>query len=182
MMREVLMRRLNRGLADENLPDLIVIDGGKGQLNVLLAVLSDLEIEGIDAVALAKSRVMGQAEGAGGAPLRSSERVFIPGVKDPVYLRSHTDELFLLTHLRDEAHRFAIEFHRQRRKKKNFRSALDEIPGVGADRRSALLRNFGSLRAVKRASVEELRDVKGVGPRLAQIIHDAFHETNPDTK
>ena len=114
-MRELLHRRLKRGLEEQDLPDLIVVDGGKGQLNVAAAVLDDLSIEGVDLVSIAKSRVLDETRTD--AVVRSSERIFIPGIKNPIVLRPHTDELFLMTHLRDEAHRFAITFHRKRRKK-----------------------------------------------------------------
>ena len=178
MMREVLLRRLERGLAEEDLPDMIVIDGGKGQLNVVLAVMSDLGIEGVDVVGLAKSRVLEGAEGAGGSPLRSSERVFIPGVKDPIYLKPHTDELFLMTHLRDEAHRFAIEFHRLKRRKKTIKSRLDRIPGVGQSRRRNLLRAFGSVKGVAQADVAEIGRVSGIGAQLAETIHRTLNGDN----
>lgn len=174
MMREVLLRRLRRGLTEEDLPHLIVVDGGKGQLNVALAVVADLGIEGVDVVALAKSRVLHDDADPDGTPIRSSERVFLPNVREPIPLRAHTDELFVMTHLRDEAHRFAITFHRKRRKKAQFSSPLDGIEGVGPARRRALLRHFGSLRGVRAATVEELAGVSGVGPRLAQEIHEAL--------
>lgn len=178
MMREVLMRRLQRGLSRGDgagdLPDLIVVDGGKGQLNVAVAVFEDLGVAGVDVVGLAKSRVLEGGVGPDGAVVRSAERVFLPGVKDPVALRSHTDELFLMTHLRDEAHRFAITFHRKLRVGRNFESALDRIPGVGAARRKALLVHFGSLKRLRSATVEALAEVEGIGPQLARTIHDAL--------
>lgn len=175
MMREVLIRRLQRGLAEADLPDLIVVDGGKGQLNVAVAVFEDLAISGVDVVGLAKSRVLDGGFGPDGAVVRSAERVFLPGVKDPIVLRSHTDELFLMTHLRDEAHRFAITFHRKLRVGRNFLSVLDEIPGVGPARRKALLRHFGSLKRLRRADVEALSAVDGIGPQLAATIYDALN-------
>lgn len=174
MMREVLMRRLRRGLDEGDLPDLIVVDGGKGQLNVAVAVFADLQIGGVDVVGLAKSRVLDGGVGPDGGVLRSAERVFLPGVKDPIYLRSHTDELFLMTHLRDEAHRFAITFHRKLRAGRNFESPLDRVPGVGESRRKALLKHFGSLKRLGRASVDAIAEVDGIGPALAQAIHDAL--------
>lgn len=174
MMREVLMRRLKRGLEEGDLPDLIVVDGGKGQLNVALTVFADLAIEGVDVVGLAKSRVIEGVDDPHGAPLRSAERVFLPGVKDPVPLRSHTDELFLMTHLRDEAHRFAITFHRKLRTGGNFQNVLDTIPGVGPTRRKALLTAFGSLRKLRQADVAALAAVEGIGEQLARTIHEAL--------
>lgn len=172
MMREVLLRRLERGLKEESLPDLIVVDGGKGQLNVARAVMEDLGIVGVDVVGLAKSRVVDK--GDEDQTVRSSERVFLPGVKDPVALRPHTDELFLMTHLRDEAHRFAITFHRKLRDKKTLQSALDDIPGVGPARRKALLAHFGSVSGVREATVEDLAGVDGIGRQLAEVIRAAL--------
>ena len=174
MMREVLVRRLKRGVAEGRLPDLIVVDGGKGQLGVAVAVLEDLAIEGVDVVGLAKSRVQDESDAAGGVT-RSQERVFLPGVRDPVTLRAHTDELFLLTHLRDEAHRFAITFHRKLRGKQTLKSALDGIPGIGPARRRSLLRAFGSVKGVRAASEHEIAAVAGIGPALARVLVDALH-------
>jgi excinuclease ABC subunit C len=106
---------------------------------------------------------------------RTPERVFVPGRKDPVVLRQNSAELYLLVRLRDEAHRFAIEFHRRLRRARTLRSGLDEIAGVGESRRKALLRHFGSLRRVRDASLEELQAVEGVGPAQARAIRDFFH-------
>jgi excinuclease ABC subunit C len=106
---------------------------------------------------------------------RTPERVFLPGRKDPIVLRQNSAELFLLARLRDEAHRFAITFHRKLRRSRNLHSVLEEIPGIGAGRRRALLRAFGSLRRVREASLEALREVDGFGPKQAQAVHDFFH-------
>jgi excinuclease ABC subunit C len=106
---------------------------------------------------------------------RTPERVFLPGRKDPIVLRQNSSELFLLTRLRDEAHRFAITFHRKLRRSRNFQSVLEEIPGIGAGRRKALLRALGSLRRVKEASVEEIARVEGFGPKAAKAVWDFFH-------
>lgn len=173
MMREVLTRRLERGLAEADLPDLIVVDGGKGQLGVAVAVLSDLGIEGVDVVGLAKSRVL---PGAGDDPRRSPERVFLPGVREPVVLRPHTDELFLMTRIRDEAHRFAITFHRKLRRGRSFETVLDAVPGIGPGRRRALLQAFGSVKRLRAASEAELAAVPGIGPRLARELSAALAE------
>jgi excinuclease ABC subunit C len=170
MMREVLMRRLRRGLEEGDLPQLLVVDGGRGQLGVAVAVVEDLKIEGLDVVGLAKSRVLDGDRDDLGAPARSPERVFLPGRKDPVALRSNTDELHLMTYLRDEAHRFANSFHRQVRDKKVLRSTLEEIPGVGPARRRALLKTFGSLKRVREATLEALAAVPGIGDSLARDI------------
>ncbi len=173
MMREVLVRRLRRGVEEGRLPDLIVVDGGKGQLGVACAVLEDLAIEGVDVVGLAKARVLEGTDEAGGVT-RSEERVFLPGVRDPVVLRAHTDELFMLTHLRDEAHRFAINFHRKLRAGGTLKSALDGIPGIGPARRRALLRAFGSVKGLRAAAERDIEAVSGIGPSLARVVHEAL--------
>jgi excinuclease ABC subunit C len=173
MMREVLTRRLKRGLVEEDLPDLIVVDGGKGQLGVATAVFEDLGIQGVDVCGLAKSRVL-EGENEEGAKDRSPERVFLPGVKDPIVLRWHTDELFLMERLRDEAHRFAITFHRKLRTGRNFESALDEVPGIGPARKRALLQAFGSVKRLREASEAELAAVPGIGAALAREVLSAL--------
>src|SRR5690606_37873537 len=198
------------------LPDLIVIDGGKGQLNRVVAAVQDLGIpvgvEGIDLVSLAKERKdFAPRTPTGLSRLRSRaatepaetvageatpgkiyedwavsddaspdadtptevrpERVFVPGVKDPIVLQPGSSERFLMERVRDEAHRFAIGHHRKRRAKRSLRSALDEIEGVGPALKRALVRHFGSVAAIRRADVEALAEVKGIGPALAERIH-----------
>jgi excinuclease ABC subunit C len=106
---------------------------------------------------------------------RTPERVFLPGRKDPIVLRQNSAELFLLTRLRDEAHRFAITFHRKLRRERNFQSVLESIPGVGEGRKKALLRHFGALKRVKEATAEELASVEGFGPRQARAVFEFFH-------
>jgi excinuclease ABC subunit C len=252
MLHEVITRRLRRGLAEGAFPDLLVIDGGKGQLHAALAAAHDLGVptkpvpgnEGapfVEMVGLAKSRLVdygtarvvsgrrrrasfeaaavrparseaestsvrperseaestsvrperSEAESKGAAALadaaeatsrgfvgeleRTPERVFLPGRKDPVVLRQNSAEMFLLTRLRDEAHRFAITFHRKLRRSRNFQSVLEEIPGIGAGRRKALLRTLGSLKRIKEARVEEIAAVEGFGPKAAQAVWDFFH-------
>jgi excinuclease ABC subunit C len=222
MLYEVVSRRLRRAIAEGAFPDLLVIDGGKGQLGAALAAARDLGLptkpvagnEGapfVEMAALAKSRLLdfgtarvisgrrrraGPGEGAPASDLadaaeraqrgfvpeaeRTPERVFLPGRKDPTVLRQNSAELFLLTRLRDEAHRFAITFHRKLRRSRNFQSVLEEIPGVGAGRRRALLRALGSLKKVKEASVEELSAVEGFGPRAAEAVWSFFHPTEAE--
>ena len=221
MLHEVITRRLKRALAEGCFPDLLVIDGGKGQLNAALAAAHDLGVptkrvpgnEGapfVEMVGLAKSRLVdfgtarvisrrrpaartgpAAADARQAAELvdvadlaqrgfvaeaeRTPERVFLPGRKDPIVLRQNSAELFLLTRLRDEAHRFAITFHRKLRRSRNFQSVLEEIPGVGAGRRKALLRALGSLRRIKEASLEELSRVEGFGPKAAEAVWAFFH-------
>ncbi|MBZ4416977.1 excinuclease ABC subunit UvrC [Myxococcus sp. RHSTA-1-4] len=171
-MYEVVTRRLKRGLEDGDLPDLLVIDGGKGQLASAHAAMKDLGVEKVDVVGLAKSRDLEvfdrDAESA-----RSPERVFVVGRKDPIVLQQNSAELFMLTRMRDEAHRFAITFQKQVLRKSRVRSALEDIPGVGEARRKMLLRHFGSLKRVGEATIEELAEV--VGPAVAERVHAGLH-------
>jgi len=109
---------------------------------------------------------------------RTPERVFLPGRKDPVVLRQNSAELFVLARLRDEAHRFAITFHRKLHRERNFQSVLEEISGIGEGRKKALLRHFGSLKKVREASLEELAQVEGFGPRQAALVHDFFRRAD----
>jgi excinuclease ABC subunit C len=173
-MHEVLGRRLKRGLEEGDLPDLIVIDGGKGQLAAAAAAMRDLGVEGVDLVALAKSRDL-DSEAPDVQQDRSPERVFLLNRKDPIVLPQTSPELFALTRLRDEAHRFAITFQRKLSRKRGLASALDQVPGVGETRRTALLRHFGSLKRLKEASIEELAEVDGVGPAVAERLHAFLH-------
>lgn len=172
MMHEVLARRFAPGRED-GLPDLIVVDGGLGQLSVLMAVLRELGVEGVAAAALAKSRV---EKGMMAEEIeRSAERVFLPGRKNPVVLRQNSPPLLLLARIRDEAHRFAITHHKKLRGKATLSSALGEIPGVGEKRQKALLRHFGSLKRLKEATVEELIEVKGMTKKVAEEVWKYFH-------
>jgi excinuclease ABC subunit C len=172
---EVLKRRLTRGVEEDLLPDLILIDGGKGQLSVLTTVLEELSLaDRIDAAGIAKSRVLANVRGHGVE--RSAERFFLPGRKNPVILRQGSPALFMLERLRDEAHRFAITHHRKLRNRSTLHSVLEDIPGVGAQRRKALLRHFGSLKKIQLASLEELEAMPGLSQALARRIHSALRE------
>jgi len=172
MMFEVLRRRLTRAVREQVFPDLIVVDGGKGQLNVAIEVLRELGNEQVDVVGLAKKRVVRAAREA--EVERSDERVFLPGRVNPVILRRNSNALFLLQRLRDEAHRFAITYHRALRGKERLRSVLDAIPGVGAERRRRLLRAFGSVKRMRAATVDELAEVPGISPGLARTVREAL--------
>ena len=154
-MREALERRYRRAKLEADLPDLLIIDGGKGHLNVALKVLDDLEIVSLDVISLAKE----DGRHDRGATL---EQVFLPHVKDPIKLRQNSPVLFLLQQIRDEAHRTAITFNRNLHLKKNMNSILDEIEGIGPAKRKQLLRHFGSLKRVLSATEEEIGNVKGL--------------------
>jgi excinuclease ABC subunit C len=174
-LREVLFRRLRRGIEESCLPDLILIDGGKGQLGVLTAVINDLHLAGsIDAAGIAKSRVKANVRGR--AVERSEERFFIPGRKNPVLLRRGSAALFLLERLRDEAHRFAITHHRKLRSKAQIKSSLADIPGIGPKRQRALLKYFGSLNKIKAASLDELRKMPGLPESLADRVFRHYQD------
>jgi len=171
-MYEVLSRRLKRGMEEKDLPDLLVIDGGKGQLASAHAAMKDQGVEGVDVIGLAKSRdqeVFDRDEESA----RSPERIFVLGRKDPIVLPQNSAEIFMLTRMRDEAHRFAITYQQKDLRKSRVRSALEDIPGVGQTRRKILLRHFGSLKRVSEATIEELAEV--VGPSVAERVHAALH-------
>ena len=166
---DVLSRRLERAKREGDLPDLWVIDGGKGQLNVALEVLAAAGWrDRVDAIGLAKQHVLNEPRAP--AVVKSEERVFLPNRKDPIVLPKNSSALFLLVRIRDEAHRFAITYNRELRRRARLRSALDDIPGVGPARRRALLRHFGSVRRIREASVDELAAVKEMNHELAADV------------
>jgi len=168
MMREVLSRRFQTDKTLADMPDLIIVDGGIGQLGILSAVMGELGIRGVDLAGLAKSRVTG---GTGENVIeRSDERVFLPGRKNPVVLRQSSAPLLLLARIRDEAHRFAVTYHRKLRSETALSSVLDQINGVGAVLRKRLLEEFGSVQGIQKASIEELTAIKGVTSVLAERI------------
>lgn len=169
MMREVLTRRLT---GKDALPDLIVVDGGKGQLNVALSVLQDLKIK-MDVIGLAKEeRTFLSGRGIIKKKIEKSEdRVYLPRRKDAVFLSSSPPALHLLQRLRDEAHRFAVSYHHKLKQKIDFSSILDEIPDVGPERKKLLLTHFGSVQQIEKASLADLQNVPGIGKELAEKIY-----------
>lgn len=161
MIYEVLQRRLKRAEEEDwELPELILIDGGKGQLNIVHQVLSELGF--LDKVKLA-SIAKGREEG-------EIDKIYIPGRKDPVPLTKNSQELLFLMRIRDEAHRFAITYHKKLRAKKAFESQLDFIKGVGKRRKETLLKRFGSISGIREASIEEISSIPGMNRRIAQEI------------
>jgi excinuclease ABC subunit C len=165
-MREVVGRSLRRGVREGDLPDLIVVDGGAAQLASALRAREEEGAFEVPIVALAKAR----PEGRGGRGRRPSvqERLFLPGRSEAVELPAHNSARHLLERIRDEAHRFAIQYHRKERGR--IRSRLDAIDGIGPVRRKRLLRRFGSVAGLSEASVEEIAAVPGIGPELARAI------------
>ncbi|MCD6486648.1 MAG: excinuclease ABC subunit UvrC [Syntrophobacterales bacterium] len=171
MMREVLERRYG---GKKDIPDLIVVDGGRGQLGVALSVLHGLGLEEVDAIGLAKES---RARPAGGLSTiyRDRDRVYLPNRKNPLYLSKHPQALFLLQRVRDEAHRFAVTYHRKVKEKEDFRSLLDDIPGIGKARKRALLTHFLEMDKIASASREKLEEVPGIGKDAADRIFEYFH-------
>jgi excinuclease ABC subunit C len=166
-LTQALTRRYKRIKAGEGrLPDLLLVDGGKGQLAVAESVLQELQIAGVRLMAVSKgpTRKPGQ------------EQLFLSGTRGATILAATSPALHLIQQIRDEAHRFAITAHRQRRGKTRTTSLLERIPGIGDRRRQTLLKNFGGLREVARAGVEDLAKVPGINRALAQRIYDVLHE------
>lgn len=160
MMREVLERRISKGVEEDNLPDMLLLDGGKGQLQVAVDVLGRFDcLERIDLVAIAKEKA------------DEGEKLFRPGRKNPVLLPAHAPTLLYLMRIRDEAHRFGITFHRKLRGKAQLRSRLDAIEGIGPKRKRLLLQALGSVKRITEATVGELAAIPGIGPELARQIH-----------
>lgn len=170
MMREVLTRRLSRGIENGDLPNLLVIDGGRGQLNVAQTVVADLGIDSIDLIGLAKARTKSDQHGSH----RTDERVVMPNLKNPIVLREHTEEFRVLTGIRDEAHRFAITFHRKLRRERNFNGVFDGLSGIGSKRQKLLIKHFGGRQGLEKATLEQLECVPGIGPDLARKVYQFF--------
>jgi excinuclease ABC subunit C len=169
-MEEMLHRRFTRLLKERNEegerkrrfsypPSLVVVDGGRGQLAQASKVLAELGLS-IPHVGLAKRL----------------EEVYFPEAPDPLLIPRGSEALFVLQHVRDEAHRFAVTYHRQKREKRALRSPLDDVPGVGPTRKKALLKRFGSLTRLRAASVEDLAATPGVGPEVAGAVHAHLHD------
>jgi len=160
MIQEVLRRRFKRSLATDEkwsaMPDLILIDGGKGHLNAALEILKELGLDSIPAAALAKE----------------NEEVFVPGRSQPLNISRTSVALHLLQRIRDEAHRFALGYHQKLRQKESIASVLDSVPGIGPKRKKALLKKFGSVRGIREASIDELSRVPGVTGNLAEKVKE----------
>ncbi|OZG69724.1 excinuclease ABC subunit C [Hahella sp. CCB-MM4] len=166
-MEQALERRYNKLQdSDIGLPDVVLIDGGKGQLGIAVSVFESLQIDGVTLVGVAK----------GVTRKPGFETLLLAGGKSILNLRSDSPALHLIQQIRDEAHRFAITGHRQQRQKTRSKSVLDDLPGVGPKRRRDLLNYFGSVRNIERASLEDIKKVPGISQVLAQSIFTAFHE------
>ncbi len=181
MMGEVIRRRFSRYLEEQETPasrddgrpsrfayppQLVVIDGGKGQLNRAVETIEDLGIDGVAVVSLAKRM----------------EEVFVPGQADPIVIPRTSEALYLLQQIRDEAHRFAITYHRLKRTKRMTRSALDDIPGLGEARRKKLLRHFGSVKRIRAATQEEIEEVPGLPKTVAASVYEALNDPTRESR
>ena len=173
MMYEVLLRRYKKALEEDELPDLVLVDGGRGQLNVAQEVLKELNIRGVDLIGLAKERRAERSRLKG--IMKSEEKVFHPQFKEPLILGKRSPLIHFLDQIRDEAHRFAITYHKKMRGKGTIRSALGEISGIGGIRQKELLRFFGSVEKIKDATLEELARVPKMNSKSAQRVYSFFH-------
>lgn len=174
MMYEILHRRYSKISAPEDKPDLLIVDGGKGHLNVALAVLHELHLRDISAIALAKEKDADSQQQKD----KRGDKVYLPNVKDPLLFPAHSAVLHYLQKIRDEAHRFAINYHKKLRGKKGLQTILDEIPGIGKVKKKALLTAFESLPKIREATVENLAQIKPLTLADAQRIFAFFHPPN----
>jgi len=162
MMYEILNRHLRRKLQEGNMPDLIVVDGGKGQLNVALRVMKELNIKDLEVIALAKGRKEGK------------DKVFLPFRKDPINIAQNSPSFHFLQRIRDEAHRFAISYHKVLKRKQDFASPLQSIPGIGPKTAKRLLTFFGSLKEIKEATLDDLKKIPFLSSKKAEAIYEFF--------
>jgi len=169
MMYEVLLRRYQKAIEKNDLPDMVLLDGGRGQLNVAQEVFKELKIEEVDLISLAKGRAV---EGARLSRLgKTEEKVFHPQYKEPFILGRHSPTLHLLDRVRDEAHRFAITYHKKVRGRETIKSELGEIPGIGQVRQKELLKYFETVGKIKEATEEELTKVPKMNRKLARLVY-----------
>jgi excinuclease ABC subunit C len=172
MMYEVLLRRYQKAVEEGDYPDLVLLDGGRGQLNVAQEVFKELEIREIDLVSLAKERIGTRAARYG----KTEEKIFHPQYKEPFRLGRQSSVLHFLDRIRDEAHRFAITYHKKMRSKETIRSAIGNIEGIGKVRERELLKHFGSVGEIKKASLDDLAKAPKMDEKLAQKVYAFFRE------
>jgi excinuclease ABC subunit C len=178
MMYEVLLRRYQKAVDEQNLPDLVLLDGGRGQLNVAQEVFKELKIKEVDLISLAKERTVESPR----LPRmrKTEEKVFHPQYKEPILLGRHSPLLLFLDRIRDEAHRFAITYHKKMRSGETIKSVLGEIPGIGEKRQNGLLKYFGSIEKIKEATEEELTKVPKMNRKTAQLVYHFFKKNFPE--
>jgi len=172
MMYEVLLRRYQKALKEKDLPDLVLLDGGKGQLSVGQEVFKELQIKDVDLISLAKEKTIGGLHSS--RFRKTEEKIFHPQFKEPLGLEKHSALLRFLDQIRDEAHRFAITYHKKLRGKETVKSELGDIPGIGKMRERELLKYFGSVKKIKEATVEELTKAPKMNLNSAQKVFEFF--------
>jgi excinuclease ABC subunit C len=173
MMYEVLLRRYQKATEENDFPDLVLLDGGRGQLNVAQEVFKELGITKVDLISLAKERFVEEPRRS--RLRKTEEKVFHPQYKGPFILGRHSAILHLLDRVRDEAHRFAITHHKKVRGRETVKSEIGEIPGIGAIRQRELLRFFGTVEKIKQASEEELAKAPKMNSKSAQRVYEFYH-------
>nr|MBC8548510.1 excinuclease ABC subunit UvrC [Candidatus Brocadiales bacterium] len=172
MMYEVMTRRYTRAFKEDDFPDLTVVDGGKGQLGIARRVFDELGVDRVDVIALAKGKR--KATGHADSKQKLDERVFVSDNVDPIVLDQDSLELRLLVNIRDEAHRFALAYHKKLRKEQYYKSPLDKITGIGQVKKKNLLKYFGDMQKIRNASLDELGKVKSITAKDAKYIYDYF--------
>jgi len=172
MMYEVLSRHLARARTGGRLPDLIMVDGGKGQLGVLRRALQDAGMSTVDAISLAKGRASRNSKAESFA---GEEKIFLPHRKGPLILPQRSAGLLLLQRIRDEAHRFAITYHQKLKKKHDLISPLEGIKGIGKSTARRILRHFGTMEQIRNASRQQLETLSFLNKKRAALIYDYFH-------
>jgi excinuclease ABC subunit C len=173
MMYEVLLRHYQKAVEENDLPDLILLDGGRGQLNVAQEVFKELKVKDIDLISLAKERSLEELRLS--RFRKTEEKIFHPQFREPIILGRHSSLLHFLDRIRDEAHRFAITYHKKIRSKGTIKSILGEIPGIGKMRQKELLKFFGTVEKIKEATEGELVKVPKMNRKSAQIVYQFFH-------
>jgi excinuclease ABC subunit C len=173
MMYEVMTRRYTRAFKEDDFPDLTVVDGGKGQLGIARRVFNELGVDRVDIIALAKGKKISTTLASSNQS--SDERVFICDNADPIVLDQDSPELRLLVNIRDEAHRFALAYHKKLRKEQYYKSPLDKIAGIGQVKKKNLLKHFGDIQKIRKASLDELVKVKSITSKDTKIIYNYFH-------
>jgi excinuclease ABC subunit C len=174
MMYEVLLRRYQKAIEEDDLPDMVLLDGGRGQLNVAQEVFKELKIKEVDLISLAKERIVEESHLS--RLRKTEEKVFHPQYKEPFILGKHSPLLHLLDRIRDEAHRFAITYHKKVRSRETIKSILEEIPGIGKVRQKELLKYFGSVEKIRKATEEELAKTPKMNRKSAHMVYHFFRK------
>jgi excinuclease ABC subunit C len=176
MMYEVLLRRYQKAVGEDDLPDLVLLDGGRGQLNVAQEVFKELQVKEIDLISLAKERIVPGTQAARYG--KTEEKIFHPQFKEPFRLGRQSPVLHFLDRIRDEAHRFAITYHKKMRSKETIKSVIGNIGGIGKVRERELLKHFGSVEGIKKAGLADLTKVPKMDEKLAQKVYAFFREND----